>query len=166
MSYYCGLIYCRDKIFRTIQGDCFLQSYTSLNSLCEIVQFLPNTVIIVTYFAQGQHRVLVITIVTGECDILIIQTLLFKGLCEIIPFLLDAVIVVTYFVRGHHCIFVVVIVTVRCALLILNKLWIVVCHWLCCLLIYNYSIILSCFVLNWPIVKWWNGGWLNGVMEK
>ena len=59
----------------------FLQSYTSLNGLCEIVHFLPNTVIIVTYFAQGQHRVLVIAIVTGECNILIIQALLFKGLC-------------------------------------------------------------------------------------
>ena len=106
-----------------------------------------------TSLVQGQHRVLVIAIVTGECDILIIQTLLFKGLCEIIQFLPNTVIVVTYFVRGHHCVFVVVIVTSGCAMLIINKFWFGVCHRFYCLFIYNYSVILLCFVLNWPIVK-------------
>ena len=97
MSYYYDLVYRIDKILKRIQGDCFLQSYTSLKCLCEIVQFLLNTVIIVTSLVQNQHRVLVIAIVTGECAILIIQTLLFKGLCEIIQFLLNTVIIVTYF---------------------------------------------------------------------
>ena len=38
-SYYYGLVYCIDIIFRTIQGDCLLYSYTLLKHLCEIVQF-------------------------------------------------------------------------------------------------------------------------------
>ena len=44
-----------------------IYSYTSLIGLCEIVQFLLNTVIIVNYFVRGQHRVFVIAIVTCEC---------------------------------------------------------------------------------------------------
>ena len=66
MSYYCGLVYCIDKILRIVQGDFFSQSYTLLEGLCEIVQFLLNTVIIVTSFVWGQHCVFVIAIVMGE----------------------------------------------------------------------------------------------------
>ena len=54
-------------------GWLFLQSYTSLKGLCEIFLFLLNTVIIVTYFILGQNHVFVISIVTGECAMLIIQ---------------------------------------------------------------------------------------------
>ena len=73
MSYYCVLVYHINIILGTIQGDCFLQSYTSLKCLCEIFLFLLNTVIIVTYFILGQNHVFVISIVTGECAMLIIQ---------------------------------------------------------------------------------------------
>ena len=72
-----------------------------------------------TSFVRVQHRVFVIAIATGECAMLILQKLRFKGLCEIIHFLLNTVIIVTYFVHGHHRVFVIVIVTCECAILIL-----------------------------------------------
>ena len=75
MSYYCGLVYHIGIIFITIQGDCFLQSYTLSKCLCDIVQFLINSVFIMTSFVQGHHRFFVIVIVTGECAILILQKL-------------------------------------------------------------------------------------------
>ena len=81
MSYYCGLVYRIDKLLRRIQGDCFLQSYTSLKVLWEIVQFLINTVTIVTSFVWVQHCVFVIAIVTCECAIFIPHKLRF-GVCH------------------------------------------------------------------------------------
>ena len=44
------MVYRTNIIFRTIQGDCLLYSYTYLNFLCDIVQCLLNTFIIETYF--------------------------------------------------------------------------------------------------------------------
>ena len=38
-SYYWGLVYRINIIFRTIQGDCFLWSYSWWKYLCDIVQF-------------------------------------------------------------------------------------------------------------------------------
>ena len=73
MSYYCGLVYHIAIIFRIIQGDCFLQSSTSLKGLCDIILFLLNAVIIVTSFVQSQHCVFVNAIVTCECAILILR---------------------------------------------------------------------------------------------
>ena len=52
---------------------------------------------------------------------------------------------------SHHHIWVCYIDTI--------KLRLHVCHFWYCLLIYDYSIILSCFILNWPMVQWWNGRW-------
>ena len=43
-----------------------------------------------------------------------------------------------------------------------KKIWFGVCHCFCFLLIYYNSFILLCFILNWPMVQWWSGGWLNG----
>ena len=77
MSYWCGFVYHIDIIFRTIQGDYILYSYTSLKGFCDIFLYSINTVIIVTYFARGQNHVLVNAIVTGECNILILQKLWF-----------------------------------------------------------------------------------------
>ena len=67
------MVYIIDIILRRIQGDCFLQSYTSLKCFCEIFLFLLITFIIVTSFVWGQHCVFVIAIVMGECAILILQ---------------------------------------------------------------------------------------------
>ena len=120
MSYYCGLLYCIDKIFRRIQGDCFKQSYTLLEYLCGIVHFLLNTFIIVTSFVWGQHRVFMTAIFTGEWDILILQKIRLLGLCEIVHFLLNTVIIMNYFVQIPHCVFVIAIVTGECAVLILQ----------------------------------------------
>ena len=50
MSYYLVLVYCIDILFKTIQGDCFLQSYTPLKGLCGIFLVLLNSVIIMTSF--------------------------------------------------------------------------------------------------------------------
>ena len=77
MSYYCSLVYRIDKKVRTIQVDIFKQSYTWLKGLCEIVQFLLNTVIVVTSFVWFQHCVFVIATVMGDCTILILRTLKF-----------------------------------------------------------------------------------------
>ena len=107
-----------------------------------------------------------ISIVTGECAILILQKLCFKGLCGIVQFLLNIVINVTSFIWGPRCVFVVAIFTGECAILIPRKLHFGVCHHWYSLLIYNDSIILLCFILNWPMAQWWNGGWWNGVMVK
>ena len=74
ISYYCGLIYRIDIIFRKIHGD-FLKYYTLLNNLRDIFVFLLNTVNIVTFFVWGQHCNIVIFIVTCECNLLIIQRL-------------------------------------------------------------------------------------------
>ena len=142
MSYYCGLVYHINIIFKTIQGDCSLQSYTSLESFFEIFLFLLNTVIIMNYFVWSQHWVFVNAIVTGECTILILRKLRFQGLCEIVQFLLNTVIIVNYFVRRQHCVFVISIVKYECALLILRKLRFSVCHRCYCILIYNDSVIL------------------------
>ena len=49
--------------------------------LCEIVQFLLNTVIIMTSFVRGQNCVFVIAIVTCECTLLTLQKLWF-GVCH------------------------------------------------------------------------------------
>ena len=49
--------------------------------LCDIIQFVINTVIIVTSFVWGHHHVFVIAIIMGECAILILQTLRF-GVCH------------------------------------------------------------------------------------
>ena len=65
MSYYWCLVYRIDKIIIKIQGDCILFYCTLFKSLCEIVQYLLKTVIIVTSFVWGQYRVFVIVIVMG-----------------------------------------------------------------------------------------------------
>ena len=70
-----------------------------------------------------------------------------KGFCEIIHVSLNAVIIVTYFVQSRHSVYVIFIFTGKCAILILQKLWFGVCHRCCCLLIYDDSVILSCFIL-------------------
>ena len=62
-------------------GWIFLQSYTLLTGLCEIVQFLLNTVITVNFFVLGQHRIFVISLVTCKSAILILQQLRF-GVCD------------------------------------------------------------------------------------
>ena len=49
--------------------------------LCVIVQFLLNTVIIMTSFVLGQHGVFVIAIVMCECALSILQKLRF-GVCH------------------------------------------------------------------------------------
>ena len=69
-------------------------------------------------------------------------------MCEIIQFLLNKFIIVNYFVGDQHCIFVISIVTGECTILILRKLRFGVCHCWYCLLIYDGSVILSCFILN------------------
>ena len=81
-------------------------------------------------------------------------------------FVLNTVIIVTYFVRGQHFVLVIAIVTGECAILILQKLRFVAFHCCYCLLIYDDYVILLCFILNLPMVQWWNGGWWNGVMVK
>ena len=57
-------------------------------------------------------------------------------------------IIVTSFVWVQHCVFVIAIVTGECAILILWRLRFGVCHSCYCLLIYDDSIILLCFILN------------------
>ena len=81
-------------------------------------------------------------------------------------FVSHTVIIVTYFVWYHHRVFIIATVTRKCAILILRKLWFGVCHCCYCILIYDDYVILLCFILNWPILKWCNGGWWNGVMVK
>ena len=54
-----------------------LYSYTSLNFLCDIGQFLINTVIIVAPFVWVKHSFFVVSIVTCECNILILRKFLF-----------------------------------------------------------------------------------------
>ena len=76
-----GLVYCINVIFRTIQGECLLYSYTLLTCLCEIVKFLLVTVITVTTFVWGQPHIFVIAIVTCKCAISILQILRF-GVCH------------------------------------------------------------------------------------
>ena len=56
-SYYWYLVYHIDKIVSTKQGEYFLYSFTSLKVLCEIVQFLLNTVIIVNLFLGPALRI-------------------------------------------------------------------------------------------------------------
>ena len=71
------------------------------------------------------------------------------------------------FVQGQRCVSVIAIVTCECAILILQKLRLRVCHFCYCLLIYNDYVILSCFILNWPMLQWCNGAmvqWCNGAM--
>ena len=71
-----------------------------------------------------------------------------KGLCEIVQFLLNAVIIVTSFVPVQHCVFVISIFMCECAVLIIQKLLFGVCHCCYCLLIYDYSIIVLCFIIS------------------
>ena len=59
----------------------FIQSYTLLIGLCEIVQFLLNTVIIMISFVLGKHRAFVAAIVTCEFAISILRKLRF-GVCH------------------------------------------------------------------------------------
>ena len=73
---------------------------------------------------------------------------LLKGLCDSVQFLLNTVIIVTSFIRGQHHVFVIAIGTGECAILVLQTLQPGVRHRCYCLLIYNYSVILLCFVLN------------------
>ena len=68
-------------LFRTIQGDFLLYSYTLLTGFCDIIQFLFNTVITVTSFVWVHHCVFVISIVTCKCAISILQILWF-GVCR------------------------------------------------------------------------------------
>ena len=72
-----------------------------------------------------------------------------KGLFEIVKFLLNIVIIVTSFVRDQHHIFVIAIITGECAILILQKLRFGVSHYFYYLLIYDDSVILLCFILNY-----------------
>ena len=65
--------------------------------LCEIVQFLIYTVIIVTSFVSGQHCVFLIVIVTCECAILILQRLQLR-VCYCCYFYWSATILLFYFV--------------------------------------------------------------------
>ena len=71
-----------------------------------------------TSFVWVQHCVFMVSIVTGECAILILQKLLFLGLCEIIWVLLNKVIIVTSFVQGQYCVFLIDIVMGECNILI------------------------------------------------
>ena len=59
-----------------------------------------------------------VSIVTGECAILILQKLLFLGLCEIVWVLLNKVIIVTSFGQGQYCVFLIDIVMGECNILI------------------------------------------------
>ena len=72
--------------------------------------------------------------------------------------LLNTVIIVNSFVWGQHRVFIILVVTCERAILILQKLLFGVCHWCYCLLIYDNCVILFYFILNWPMVQWWNGG--------
>ena len=56
-------------------------------------------------------------------------------------------------VWGKLCVFVIVIVMCKCALFIIRKLWLRVCHWCYCILIYDDTDISLCFILNWPILQ-------------
>ena len=69
-------------------------------------------------------------------------------MCGIVQFLLNIVIIMTSFVRGQHLVFVVAIVTCECDILVPQKLWFGVCHRWYFLFIYDYSVFLSCFILN------------------
>ena len=71
-----------------------------------------------------------------------------KGFCEIVHFSLNAVIIVTYFVQSRHRVFMIAIVEGKCAILMQQTLQFNVCHRFYCLLIYDDSVILSCFILN------------------
>ena len=42
-----------------------------------------------------------------------------------------------------------------------KKLRFDVCNHCYCLLIYDDYVILICFILNWTMLQWWNGGWWN-----
>ena len=64
-------------IIHNNKGWLFVIVLHSFTGLCDIVQFLLNTVINVTSFVQGMHRVFVINIVTCKCAISILQILLF-----------------------------------------------------------------------------------------
>ena len=66
-------------IWRFLRG--YVRHYTQATIVAHIPwisHYLPNTVIIVTYFNRVQHRVFVIAIVTGECAILIQRKLRFR----------------------------------------------------------------------------------------
>ena len=72
----------------------------------------------------------------------------------------------TSFVRGSNGVLSIVIVTCECAILIIRKLQLRVYHHCYCLLIYDDTVILLCFFLNWSMVQWRNGWWLNCEMAK
>ena len=78
-----------------------------LNCLCDIVQFLLNTVIVVTSFVPVQHSVFGIAIVRGECTILILQKLLFCVFhCWYCPLVYDdSVIVLCIILKSHGHLF-------------------------------------------------------------
>ena len=59
-------------------------------------------------------------------------------------------------VRDQHCTFVITIVTGECTIMITKQLWFGVCHRCYYLLIYYDSFIVLCFILNLPMVQWWN----------
>ena len=67
---------------------------------------------------------------------------------------------------GQYCVLVIAIITGERGILILQKIRFGVCHCWYCILVYDDSIILLCFILNWPMVQWWNYALLNGVMVK
>ena len=71
--------------------------------MCEIFQFLLNTVIIVTSFVWDQHRVFVIAIVTGECAILILQKLRFGVYhCYYCLLIYDDYVIILYYILNCH----------------------------------------------------------------
>ena len=73
---------------------------------------------------------------------------LLKHLCEIFFLILSTVIIVTYFVRGHHCVFVTAVVTGEWYIFILQTLRFCVYYFCYCILVYDDSVILLCFILN------------------
>ena len=77
-----------------------------LKGLCDIAQFLLNTVIIMTSFLWGQHWILDITIVAGDWNILILQKLRF-GVCHCFYCLLiyNNYVILSCFILNCHITF-------------------------------------------------------------
>ena len=166
MSYYCGFIYRIKIIFRTVQVEFF---YIVLHFVKMFVWYLfvfnqysyyrdLFCLGLASCLRERHHHRRVCYIDTTKTTVL---RVVWYWLFYIYTF-----IIVTYFVRGQHCVFVISIVMCECAILIPRKLRLRVCHCWYCLLIYDDSFIILCFILKWPMVQWWNGAWWNDVMVK
>ena len=131
----------------------FLQSYTLLKYLCAIVQFLLNTLIIVTIYFSVQRPFFVIAIIMSEFDNLILRKLRYSRFVRDCSVFTQYSYYPDYFVYGQHHVFVISIIKNECAILILQQSWLGLFHSCYYLLLYNDSVILSCFILKLPMVQ-------------